>query len=144
MMALEAVNRFETYFVNTMDDLCRYVAMVGHPNVKAMYDTFHANIEEADPVAAYTRNAKDVVYIHISENDRGVPGRGHVPWKATFARDQEIRLRRLAHDRDPLAASCRRWPPRPASGGISRKAPRRSTATATSSCAAICEMLSPA
>jgi D-psicose/D-tagatose/L-ribulose 3-epimerase len=84
-MAIEAVNRFETYFANTMDDLGSYVAMVGHPNIKAMYDTFHANIEEKDPVAAYKRNVRHVAYIHISENDRGVPGRGHVPWKETFA-----------------------------------------------------------
>jgi D-psicose/D-tagatose/L-ribulose 3-epimerase len=115
MMAIEAVNRFETYFVNTMDDLCRYVAMVGHPNVKAMYDTFHANIEEADPVAAYTRNAKDVVYIHISENDRGVPGRGHVPWKATFAAirksgyDGWLTIESFGRKLPALAAATRVW-----------------------------------
>jgi D-psicose/D-tagatose/L-ribulose 3-epimerase len=81
---LEAVNRFETYFANTMDDLCAYVASVGHPAVAPMYDTFHANIEEADPVAAYTRHAAVVRHVHLSENDRGVPGRGHVPWADTF------------------------------------------------------------
>ncbi|TIR63343.1 MAG: sugar phosphate isomerase/epimerase, partial [Mesorhizobium sp.] len=53
--------------------------------IKAMYDTFHANIEEADPIGAYTRNRRNVVHIHISENDRGVPGRGNIPWKETFA-----------------------------------------------------------
>ena len=83
-LALEAVNRFESYFANTMDDLCAYVDWVGHPAIKAMYDTFHANIEEADPVAAFTRNAEPVAHVHISENDRGVPGRGHVPWAETF------------------------------------------------------------
>jgi D-psicose/D-tagatose/L-ribulose 3-epimerase len=83
-VALEAVNRFECYFANTMDTLSAYVDFVGHPRIKAMYDTFHANIEERDPVAAYTRNARNVVHVHISENDRGVPGRGHVPWAATF------------------------------------------------------------
>ena len=83
-LALEAVNRFESYFVNTMDELSAYVDAVGHPAIKAMYDTFHANLEERDPVAAYTRNARNVVHIHISENDRGVPGRGHVPWRETF------------------------------------------------------------
>jgi D-psicose/D-tagatose/L-ribulose 3-epimerase len=83
-IALEAVNRFECYFANTMDELCRYVDSVGHPNIKAMYDTFHANIEERDPVGAYTRNARNVVHVHISENDRGVPGRGNIPWAETF------------------------------------------------------------
>lgn len=83
-LALEAVNRFESYFANTMDDLNAYVDSVGHPAIRTMYDTFHANLEEADPVGAYTRNAGNVVHVHISENDRGVPGRGHVPWAATF------------------------------------------------------------
>ncbi|TGP50612.1 sugar phosphate isomerase/epimerase, partial [bacterium M00.F.Ca.ET.229.01.1.1] len=34
---------------------------------------------------AYTRNRRKVVHIHISENDRGVPGRGNIPWKETFS-----------------------------------------------------------
>ena len=83
-VALEAINRFECYFANTMDDLCSYVASVGHPSIEAMYDTFHANLEEADPVGAFTRNAKHVIHVHISENNRGVPGRGHVPWAETY------------------------------------------------------------
>ena len=83
-IALEAINRFECYFANTMGELSAYVDSVGHPAIKAMYDTFHANIEEQDPIGAYTRHAKNVVHVHISENDRGVPGRGHVPWAATF------------------------------------------------------------
>ena len=55
-IVIEAVNRFETYFVNTMDDLAAYLDFVDHPAVTGMYDTFHANIEEADPIAAITRN----------------------------------------------------------------------------------------
>jgi D-psicose/D-tagatose/L-ribulose 3-epimerase len=83
-VVLEAINRFECYFVNTMDDLAAYLDTVKHPAITGMYDTFHANIEEKDPVAAFTRNARHLSYVHISENDRGVPGRGHVPWAATF------------------------------------------------------------
>ena len=115
MVALEAVNRFEIYFANTMDDLCRYVAMVDHPNIKAMYDTFHANIEEADPVAAYTRNRKHIVYVHVSENDRGVPGRGHVPWQATFNAlrkgryDGWITIEAFGRGLPELAAATRVW-----------------------------------
>jgi D-psicose/D-tagatose/L-ribulose 3-epimerase len=115
MIALESVNRFEIYFANIMDDLCRFVRLVDHPNVKAMYDTFHANIEELDPVAAYRRNAKDVVYVHISENDRGVPGRGHVPWKETFAALKKARydgwltIEAFGRGLPDLAAATRVW-----------------------------------
>ena len=84
-IGLEALNRFECYLLNTMADLSAHIDEIGHPNIKAMYDTFHANIEEADPIGAYTKHAKNIVHVHISENDRGVPGRGNIPWKKTFS-----------------------------------------------------------
>ncbi len=82
--ALEALNRFETYLLNTMEQLSDYLDEVDHPSVKAMYDTFHSNIEEKDPVAAIKHIRKHLIHVHISENDRGTPGRGHVPWAATY------------------------------------------------------------
>jgi D-psicose/D-tagatose/L-ribulose 3-epimerase len=84
-VALEALNRFECYLVNTMNGLAAHLAEIGHPNIRAMYDTFHANIEETDPIGALTRNSASVAHIHISENDRGVPGRGNIPWRETYA-----------------------------------------------------------
>jgi len=82
--ALEALNRFECYFLNTMEQLSDYLDEVGHPAVKAMYDTFHSNIEEKDPVGAIKTIKKHMIHVHISENDRGTPGKGHVPWAETF------------------------------------------------------------
>ena len=114
-IALEAVNRFETYFVTTMDQLADYVAFVDHPAIQAMYDTFHANIEEADPIAAYTRNAGCVRHVHISENDRGVPGRGHVPWAETFKAikasgyDGWLTIESFGRGLPELAAATRVW-----------------------------------
>jgi D-psicose/D-tagatose/L-ribulose 3-epimerase len=89
-VGLEALNRFECYLLNTMDDLAGFIRRVGHPCIRAMYDTFHANIEEADPIGALTRNQAEVVHIHLSENDRGVPGRGNIPWTETFAAIRDI------------------------------------------------------
>lgn len=85
VIGLEALNRFECYLFNTMDDLCAHVREVGNPSIRAMYDTFHCNIEEADPIGALTRNIDCISHIHISENDRGVPGRGNIPWAETFS-----------------------------------------------------------
>ena len=114
-VVLEAINRFESYFANTMDDLCAYTSSVGHPAISAMYDTFHANIEELDPVAAFTRNAKNISYVHISENDRGVPGRGHVPWADTFSAikksgyDGWLTIEAFGRGLPELAAATRVW-----------------------------------
>ena len=84
-IGLEALNRFECYLFNTMAELCAHVEEVDRPHIKAMYDTFHANIEEADPIGAFTKHVKNIAHIHISENDRGVPGRGNIPWAETFS-----------------------------------------------------------
>lgn len=84
VLALEAVNRFECYLCNTMAQLARLTRQVSHPNVKAMYDTHHANIEEKKVAAAINTVAPVLAHVHISENDRGTPGDGHVQWEETF------------------------------------------------------------
>jgi D-psicose/D-tagatose/L-ribulose 3-epimerase len=84
VLGLEALNRFETYFVNCMADLARLVDEVNHPNFRMMYDTFHANIEEKSSADAIRTGGKRIVHIHISENDRSTPGEGHVDWDENF------------------------------------------------------------
>lgn len=85
IFGLEALNRFESYLCNTMEQLTRLIKEVGHPNVKAMYDTHHANIEEKKIPEALHTIAPHLVHVHISENDRGTPGSGHVPWNDNFS-----------------------------------------------------------
>ena len=81
----EALNRFECYLCNTMEQLSLLLNKVSHPNVKAMFDTHHANIEEKKIAEAIKTIAPLLVHVHISENDRGTPGDGHVPWDETFS-----------------------------------------------------------
>jgi len=83
-LAVEFLNRFEAYFLTTMDGVAEHVKAVGMPNFKAMFDTFHANIEENDPVASIRTHRPIITHVHISENNRGVPGRGHNNWTGIF------------------------------------------------------------
>jgi D-psicose/D-tagatose/L-ribulose 3-epimerase len=83
-LAVEFLNRFEAYVLTTMDGVAEHVKSVGMPNFRAMFDTFHANIEEADPAASIRAHRGIITHVHISENNRGVPGRGHVDWKGVF------------------------------------------------------------
>ena len=83
-LAIEFLNRFECYFLNTMGATAAYVRRVDHPNFKALYDTFHANIEEEDQPKAFRENAATISHVHISNNDRGVPGRGHIDFPNIF------------------------------------------------------------
>jgi D-psicose/D-tagatose/L-ribulose 3-epimerase len=84
VMAVEYLNRFECYLLTTAAQAVELVTMVGHPNVKAMYDTFHAHIEEKSQAHAVRTLAPVLGHVHISENDRGVPGTGQVNWKEAF------------------------------------------------------------
>jgi len=74
----EALNRFECYLCNTMAQLRHLVELTGHPNVRAMFDTHHANVEEKKQADAIRTIAPVLAHVHLSENDRGTPGSGHV------------------------------------------------------------------
>lgn len=83
-LAVEYLNRFETYFLTCAADTARFVAEVDHPNCRMMYDTFHSNIEEKNVRNAIRTAAPYTVLVHISENDRSTPGQGNVRWEETF------------------------------------------------------------
>ncbi len=83
--ALEALNRFECYLCNTMEQLLKLVKAADHPNVRAMFDTHHSNIEEKSYLSGLQTIAPVLAHVHISENDRGTPGTGQVKWDDAFA-----------------------------------------------------------
>lgn len=84
ILAPEALNRFECYLCNTMSQLLDLIRRADHPNVQAMFDTHHANMEEKRFPDAIRTIAPVLAHVHISENDRGTPGDGHIPWDDTF------------------------------------------------------------
>jgi D-psicose/D-tagatose/L-ribulose 3-epimerase len=90
VLAEEIVNRFELYHLNTLDQGIRLVDEVGHPNCRLHLDTFHAHIEEKNTADAIRRAGDRIAHVHISENDRGVPGTGSVAWDATFSALRDI------------------------------------------------------
>lgn len=89
-LVVEYLNRFECYFVNCAADTAQLCREINHPNVKMMYDTFHAHIEEKNPKQALEACKDQLVHIHISENDRSTPGEGQVRWDETFAAIKSI------------------------------------------------------
>lgn len=83
-LALEPLNRFETYFINTVEQGVRLMDDVGHPAVGLLLDTFHMHIEEKSTPAALAVGARHLRHFHASENDRGVVGSGQVPWPSVW------------------------------------------------------------
>lgn len=80
VICLEPLNRFETDFLNTVDQGLQMIDEVNSPALKLLLDTFHMNIEEKDPADAIRRAGKHVGHIHASASDRGTPGKDHVDW----------------------------------------------------------------
>lgn len=79
-LGIEAINRFETDLVNTAAEAVAMAKASGSDRVGALLDTFHLNIEEKDVKSAIAASGDRLVHFHVSDNDRGVPGSGHVPW----------------------------------------------------------------
>ncbi len=83
-VAIEPLNRFETFFLNLAEDAVRLCDEINSPSVGVLFDTFHANIEERDIFAACRSTARHLLHVHTCENDRGAPGTGHIPFRGVF------------------------------------------------------------
>lgn len=115
MIAVEYLNRFENYFLTTAADTSKFVRAVNHPYLKMMYDTFHAHIEEKNQAKAIASCAAETIHVHISENDRGVPGTGQIDWQSVFSGlkssgfDGYLTIEAFGRALPALAAATRVW-----------------------------------
>jgi D-psicose/D-tagatose/L-ribulose 3-epimerase len=78
--AVEPVNRFETDFCNTTQQAMALCALVDHPAVGIMLDTFHMNMEENDLPQAIRAAGALLIHFQANENHRGFLGTGHIDW----------------------------------------------------------------
>jgi len=83
-LAVEPLNRFECYFLNTIEQAVALCEAVDEPNYGYLFDTFHTNIEENDVVSLIASTIGHIRHVHITENNRGVPGAGHIPFQPIF------------------------------------------------------------
>lgn len=90
LLTPEALNRFECYLYNTLDDISVLIKDVDHPNMKMIFDTHHAHIEEKSVMQSIQKHKDLIGHVHISESDRGTPGSGQVHWDEVFSRLTDI------------------------------------------------------
>ncbi|MBR2323133.1 MAG: sugar phosphate isomerase/epimerase [Clostridia bacterium] len=86
----EAVNRFESPLVNTAKEAIKYADAVNSKNIGIHLDTYHMNIEENDIGDAIRLVGKRLRHFHTGENNRNVPGRGHLNWDEIFKALKDI------------------------------------------------------
>lgn len=91
MICVEPVNRFETHFINTAADGVQYCKDVGTTNLAVHLDCFHMIREETSfAEAVQTCGKRYLGYLHVCENNRGIPGTGLVPWRELFISLKEV------------------------------------------------------
>lgn len=84
VIAVECVNRFETHFLNIAEDAVKYCEDVGVDNMRVHLDCFHMIREEKSFSGAVKACGDRLGYVHVNENDRGIPGTGLVPFAEFF------------------------------------------------------------
>lgn len=83
-LVLEVVNRFETNLLNTTAQGLKFIGETGSSHVRLHLDTFHMNIEEANPAAAIRLAGDKLGYFHIGESNRGYLGDGVINFDLIF------------------------------------------------------------
>lgn len=114
-VGLEALNRFETYFLNTAADAVALCDAIDDPAVGILFDTFHANLEEKSIGGALRTAARHLKHVHTCENDRGTPGSGHVEWPEVFQAladigyDRWLTIESFGFAAGPMSAAAAIW-----------------------------------
>jgi D-psicose/D-tagatose/L-ribulose 3-epimerase len=116
-LAVEPLNRFECYFLNTAADAAALVKAVDEPNYGFTFDTFHSNVEEKNQARAIRATAVQINHFHVSANDRGTPGADHIDYAAAFKALREsgydgwLTVEAFGHLLPDLAAATKVWRP---------------------------------
>jgi len=77
---LEPINRYESGYLNRVEDNVRILEEVAHPNAGLLPDLFHMSIEETDPAEALRGAGRHIVHVHLGDSNRLLPGHGHLDW----------------------------------------------------------------
>jgi D-psicose/D-tagatose/L-ribulose 3-epimerase len=116
-ICIEALNRFESSFMNLTSQIVEAVERVDHPRCQAMIDLFHAGIEEKDIGDAIRLAGNRLSHLQVAENDRGTPGTGQLDWDGIaralkdIGYDDHIVIETFSPDNELLAKAAAIWRP---------------------------------
>ena len=83
-LAIEPLNRYESYLVNTVFQALCMAEEIAHPAVGIMADTFHMNIEESNIASAIIQAGGHLKHVHVADSNRGPAGAGHIDFSAVL------------------------------------------------------------
>lgn len=83
-LAVEPLNRFEGFLINTAKEGVSFCQMVDSPQVGLMLDGFHMSMEEDSVLEAVRTAGSYLKHLHLAENNRKLPGQGCFCWDEYF------------------------------------------------------------
>lgn len=81
-LAIEALNRYETYLINKISQSLKLRNEVDLENVGVMVDSFHMNIEEMSIAEEIKKAASQLIHVHIADSNREAAGFGHIDFRS--------------------------------------------------------------
>lgn len=84
-LTLEAVNRYETNFLNTAEETMKFIREIDSPVLGLHLDTFHMNLEEVSLEETLKTYAPWLSHMHLADSNRWAPGMGHLDFERIIA-----------------------------------------------------------
>ncbi len=79
-LVIELINRYETDYLNTVQEGLEFLKRIPSPFLKLHLDTFHMNIEESNIEDSVLQAGKEIGHVHVADSDRWYVGHGHFPF----------------------------------------------------------------
>ena len=81
-LLLEPLNRYSTPYCTTAKDAVAVAEKINQDSFGILLDTFHMNIEEDSFEDAILRSDRLLQHTHFADNNRKMPGNGHVDFQS--------------------------------------------------------------
>lgn len=89
---VEPINRYETDYLNTFDEVLGIIERIGASRIQVLADTFHMNIEERTMEDALRNCGRRLGHVHVADSNRQAPGFGHLNFAKILAVLEEIQF----------------------------------------------------
>ena len=83
--AIEPLNRYETDFINNVEEAMKILKLIDARNVGILIDTFHMNIEEVSIIKSIESSSSLLFHVHVADSNRKAPGFGHLNFDEMFS-----------------------------------------------------------
>jgi len=87
---IEGINRYESPYMNCLQDCKKVVEKLDMPNTGVLADLFHMSIEEKDLPESIFNTGEYIKHVHLGDSNRLLPGYGHIDWKACIGALKKI------------------------------------------------------